>query len=192
MSSMRKKMFSKLLLLTGFFVLGVSFLFFGCATAPKTLNPAITSPQVIVNPESISLGVAALTGAKIVFEGSGFKPEDSVFITLLGPNETEAVVADGKIGPDGKFTATMGTLAKVTGILKGNVSGKYAADGSYDQFIVITQPPIPAGTYTAKATSMLSDQSAETKLIIKKPSTVDRLKDWLGKKMGKIKDKQTK
>jgi hypothetical protein len=192
MSSMQNKRFSKLLLLAGLFVFGGSFLFFGCATTPKALNPAISGPQVIVNPESISLGVAALTGTKIVFEGSGFKPDDSVFVTLLGPNETQAVVADGKVGSDGKFTAAVGTLAKVTGILKGNVSGKYAADGSYDQFIVITQPPIPAGTYTAKATSMLSNQTAETKLIIEEPSAIDSLKDWLGIKTGKIMDKRPK
>ncbi|OGP67911.1 MAG: hypothetical protein A2031_05995 [Deltaproteobacteria bacterium RBG_19FT_COMBO_43_11] len=192
MSNMQKKRFSKSLFLVGLFVFGGSFLLSGCANAPKTLNSAISGPQVIVNPESISLGVAALTGAKIVFEGSGFKPEDSVFITLFGPNKTEAVVADGKVGSDGKFTAAVGTLAKVTGILKGNVSGKYAADGSYDQFIVITQPPIPAGIYTAKATSMLSDLTAETKLTITEPSVGDSLKDWLGEMTGKIVDKQTK
>jgi hypothetical protein len=192
MSSTQKKKFSKLLFLAGLFVLGGSFLLSGCANAAKTLNPAISDPQIIVNPEAISLGVAALTGAKIVFEGSGFKPDDSVFVTLFGPNETEAVVADGKVGPDGKFAATVSTLAKVTGILKGTVSGKYAPDGKYDQFIVINQPPIPAGTYTAKATSMLSNQSAETKLIIKEPSVIDSLKDWLGKKTGKILDKRSK
>jgi hypothetical protein len=192
MFGIQKKRFSKLLLLLGLFILGGSFLLSGCATTPKALNPAISGPQLIVNPESISLGVAALSGTKIVFEGSGFKPNDSVFITLFGPNKTEAVVADGKVGPDGKFTATVGTLAKVTGILKGNVSGKYAADGSYDQFIVITQPPIPAGTYTAKATSMLSNQTAETKLIIEEPSAIDSLKDWLGIKTGKIMDKRPK
>lgn len=190
MSYMQKKRFSKLLFLTGLFVLSAGFILSGCATAPKALNPAITGPQVIVNPESISLGVAALTGTKIVFEGSGFKPEDSVFITLFGPKETEAVVADGKVGSDGKFKATVGTLAKVTGILKGNVSGKYAADGQYDQFIIITQPPIPAGIYTARATSMLSDRSAETILIIEEPSVGDSLKDWLGKLTGKIQDKR--
>ncbi len=192
MSGMQKKRLSKLSLLVGLFILGGIFLLCGCSSAPKTLNSAVSGPQVVVNPESVSLGVAKLTGTKVVFEGSGFKPDDSVFITLFGPNNTEAVVADGKVGADGKFTATMGTLAKVTGILKGNVSGKYAADGKYDQFIVITQPPIPAGTYTAKATSMLSDLTAETKLAITEPSVFDSVKDWLGKKTGKIQDKQTK
>ncbi len=193
MSSMQKKMFSKLLFLAGLFVLGGSFLFSGCAgapTAPATLDPAVSKPQLIVNPESISLGVAKLTGTKIVFEGSGFNPDDSVFITLFGPNKTEVAVANGKVGRDGKFAAPVGTLAKVSGILKGTVSGKYAADGAYDQFIVLTQPPIPAGVYTAKATSMLSNRTAETKFTIEEPSGGDSLKDWLGGLMGKIQDKR--
>src|SRR4030065_1722557 len=169
MSSMRKKMFSKLLLLTGFFVLGVSFLFFGCATAPKTLNPAITSPQVIVNPESISLGVAALTGTKIVFEGSGFKPEDDVFISLIGANDIDVPIAYAKVGSDGKFTAPIEDLTKITGILRATVTSKYAKDGKQAVIPVITQPQIPAGAYTAKATSMLSDLTAETNFTLKKP-----------------------
>ncbi len=192
MSNMQKKRFSNLLLLTGLFILGGSFLFSGCTHALKTFNPAISGPQLIVNPESVSLGVAKLTGTKIVFEGSGFKPEDSVFITLFGPNKTEVVAAGAKVGSDGKFTARVEDLVKVAGILKANVSSTYASDGKQKQFVVITQPPIPAGVYTAKATSMLSDLSAETKLIIKEPSVGDRLKDWLGKKLGKIQDKRSK
>ena len=192
MSNMQKKRFSNLLLLTGLFILGGSVLFSGCTHALKTFNPAISGPQLIVNPESISLGVAKLTGTKIVFEGSGFTPEDSVFITLFGPNKTDVVAAGGKVRSDGKFTAKVEDLVKIAGILKANVSSEYAADGKQKQFVVITQSPIPAGTYTAKATSMLSDLSAETKLIIKEPSVGDRLKDWLGKKLGKIQDKQSK
>jgi hypothetical protein len=192
MSSMQKKKFSKLFLLTGLFVLGGSFLFSGCATAPKTLNPAISGPQLIVNPDSISLGVATLSGTAIVFEGSGFKPDDSVFIALSGPSEADVVVADGKVGTDGKFKATVSTLAKVTGILKGTVSGKYAPDGKYDQFIVITQPPIPAGTYTARATGMLYNQTAETTIVIKNPSDRDIGMDHLAIVAGKLVDKRPK
>ncbi len=189
MSGMQKKRCSKLLLLVELFVLGGIFLLSGCASAPKTLNPTVTGPQVIVNPESISLGVAKLKDTQIVFEGSGFKPADYVFITLFGPNKTEANVGSGEVGPDGKFTAAVDMMTKVTKILKATVRGKYA-DGSYDRFIVITEPPIPAGTYTAKATSVSSNQTAETKLIINEPSIGDSLKDWLGKKMGKIIDER--
>lgn len=177
--------------MVGLFIAAGIFVLTGCASAPKTLDPALSGPQVIVNPESISLGAANLLGQKIVFEGSGFEPDDSVFVTLLGPNKTEAVVANGKVGSSGKFTAAVDTLAKVTGILRGTVSGKYKKDGSYDQYVVLTQPPIPAGTYTAKVTSMLSDKTAETKLIVKEASIGDSLKDWLGKRLGKIQDKRS-
>jgi hypothetical protein len=189
----QKKRFSLLLSLAGFFVLAGSFLISGCSTtlkAPATLDTAVSKPQVIVNPDSISLGVAALTGTKIVFEGSGFKPGDSVFITLIGANEIKEVVADGNIQADGKFTAPIGTLAKVVGILRGTISGESAKDGSYNQFIVITQPPIPAGVYTARATSMIADSTAETKLTIKEPSFGEKVKDWLGGMLGKIVDKR--
>ena len=175
----KKRNFSKLLIVAGLFVSAGILALTGCATAPKILNPDVKTPQIIVNPESITLGAANLLGAKIVFEGSGFMPNDSVFITLYGPNDAQAVVADSKVGADGKFTASVGTLAKVTGILKGTVSGTYAKDGKYNQFVVLTQPSIPAGMYTAKATSMLSDKVAETKMEIKEPSLGDSLKDSL-------------
>ncbi|MBU1713109.1 MAG: hypothetical protein KKD47_08400, partial [Proteobacteria bacterium] len=68
--------------------------------------------------------------------------------------------------------------------------GKTSKDGSYDQFIVITQPPIPAGVYTARATSMLTNRIAETKLTIKEPSFGEQVKDWLGGMLGKIVDKR--
>jgi hypothetical protein len=192
MSDIQKKRFSKLSLVAGLLILAGSFLVSSCTAALKTLNPSISGPQLIVNPESISLGVAKLTGTDVVFEGSGFKPGDSVFITLFGPNKTEVVAAGGKVGSDGKFKTTIEALVKVAGILKANVSSEYAADGKQKQILVITQPPIPAGTYTVRATSMLSDLSAETTLVVREPSAGDRLKDWLGKKLGKIQDKRSK
>jgi hypothetical protein len=179
------------LFLVGFLGMAGGFLLTGCAAGPQTFDPNISGPQLIVNPDCVSLGAATLMKKKIVFQGSGFAAEDSVFVTVFGPDETQVVVADGKVDAAGKFTAPIGTLAKVTGILKGNVSGTYAADGKYNQFVVITQPTIPAGAYTAKATSMTSDKTAQTKLTFKKPSIIDRLKDWLGKRLGKIKDKRT-
>ncbi len=190
----QKKNSVNLLILAGLFIVGASFLIFGCASTPKapaTLDPAVKKSQLIVNPDSVSLGVAALTGTKIVFEGSGFKPGDSVFISLIG-KDVDVAVADAKVGADGKFTAPMGTLGKVVGILKGTVGGTYAKDGKYNQFIVITQPSIPAGEYTAKATSMLSDKTSETKFTLNKPSFGDNVKDGLGGALGKIQDKRQK
>jgi hypothetical protein len=190
MSRTQEKGFSRLLLLTGMIIAAGTFLFAGCATVPKTLDSAVAGPQVIVNPESVSLGAATLLGAKIVFEGSGFTPDDDVFVTLKGPKDTEATVADGKVQADGKFKATVGTLAKVTGMLNGTVSGTYGKDGSYKQFVVLSKPAIPAGVYKVVATGMLSGQTAETKLIVKEPSTGDEMKTALGVLAGKIQDRR--
>ncbi len=192
MTLKRKKGFSTVLIVAGLLVLGDSFILAGCSSDPNKLNPAITGPQVIVNPDSIRLGVAKLTSMGIVFEGSGFQPNDSVFITLVGADKIEVVVADGRVKSDGTFKATVGPLAKVTGILRAGITGTYADDGKYNQILVITQAPISTGVYTARVTSMLSDQKAETKLTVSDPSKIDLLKDWLGKKMGKIQDKRAK
>ncbi len=161
----------------------------GCKGANK-LNPKVSDPQIIVNPDTIRLGVAHVTKTEIVFQGSGFQPDDSVFISLIGPDDIKVVVADSRVYPDGKFTAKVTPLAKVTGILKASITGTFAADGKYNQILVITQDPIPAGAYTAVATGMLSNQKAEVQFTIGKPNLIDNIKDWLGKKAGKIQVKK--
>jgi hypothetical protein len=129
----------------------------------------------------------------IVFEGAGFKPGDSIFITLLGPKETKAIVAEAPIKPDATFKAELGEssmskLTKVMEILRGDI----VADEKYQPIVVITQPPIPEGIYTVKVTSMLSNLTAETRMTIKGPSIIDSLKDWVGKLTGKIQYKKGK
>ena len=160
----------------------------GCAGASKALDPSISKPQVIVNPETIRLGVAKLMDAKIVFEGSGFKPNDSVFITLTGPNQTKAIVAEGPINPDGTFKTEVSKLTKAMELLRADIE----FNEKFREIVVIKQPPIPVGIYTAKVTSMLSDKTAETKLTVKGPSVIDSLKDWIGKLTGKIQYKKAK
>jgi len=184
------KSFSKVLVATGIVALAGSLFLSGCSTTPMQLNPDITDPQLIVNPASIRLGVANVAGTAIVFEGSGFKPEDSVFISLIGPGDTDAALANGTVEADGTFRAVASPLAKVTGILRANISGSYDEDGSYNQFVVLTKPLVPPGVYTARATAMLSGQSAETDFIIKEAAGAQQLKDWLGIKLGKIVDKR--
>ena len=165
----------------------------GCSSPPKKLDPSKSGPQVIVNPETIRLGVAKLMATNIVFEGAGFKPGDSIFITLLGPKEAKAIVAEAPIKSDGTFKAELGEssmskLTKAMEILRGDI----VADEKFQPIVVITQPPIPEGIYTVKVTSMLSNLTAETKLTVKGPSVIDSLKDWLGKLTGKIQYKKTK
>jgi hypothetical protein len=165
----------------------------GCSSPPKKLDPSKSGPQVIVNPETIRLGVAKLMATNIVFEGAGFKPGDSIFITLLGPKETKAIVAEAPIKPDATFKAELGEssmskLTKAMEILRGDI----VADEKFQPIVVITQPPIPEGIYTVKVTSMLSNLTAETRMTVKGPSVIDSLKDWLGKLTGKIQYKKAK
>jgi hypothetical protein len=144
---------------------------------------------VIVNPETVRLGVAKLAKkTNLIFEGSGFKTGDSIFITLFGPNETKAIVAEAPIQPDGTFKATVPPLTKVMEILRGDIT----FNDKFENVIVISQPPILKGVYTAKVTSMLSNLTAETKLNVKGPTVIDSLTDWLGKVTGKIQYKETK
>jgi len=160
----------------------------GCSNPPKKLDPSVSGLQLIVNPESIRLGVAKVLDTKIGFEGSGFKPKDSIFIELLGPNQTKAVVAEALIQPDGTFKAEVSKLTKITEILRADAG--FEINDKYKEFVIITQPPIPEGAYTAKVTCMSSDMPAETKLNVKGPSIVDSTKDLLGKMLGKIRYKK--
>jgi hypothetical protein len=185
----QKNRFSAILFLIILILTIGLFLLSGCKSANK-LNPDVTDPQIIVNPDTIRLGVAHITGTEIVFEGSGFQPDDSVFISLVGPDDIKVAVADSRVYPDGKFTAKVTPLAKVTGILKASITGTFASDGKYNQILVVTQDPIPTGTYTAVATGMMSNQKAEVKFTISEPNLLDNIKDWLGKKAGKIQVKK--
>jgi hypothetical protein len=156
----------------------------GCSTPPRKLDPSVSGPQVIVNPETVRLGVVKMRDTNIVFEGSGFqaKAGDSVLITLKGPMETQVVAAEAPIQPDGKFKATVPPLTKIMEFLKADVT----FDEKFQNVVIISQPPIPKGVYTAKVESMLSKQTAETKLTVKGKTVVDSLKDWIGKLTGKI------
>jgi hypothetical protein len=160
----------------------------GCASPPKTLDPSISGPQVIVNPETLRLGVAKVLDTKIIFEGSGFNPDDSIYIELVGPNQTKLVVAEGPVQQGGTFKAEVSKLTKITEILRADAS--FEINKKYKEFVIITQPPIPEGVYTAKVICMKSTMTAETKLTVKGPSILDSTKDWLGKMLGKIRYKK--
>jgi hypothetical protein len=215
----QKACFIRILFLAAVVIAGSGFLPSGCALrSPNIIDPAAAGPRIAVNPDSIRLGVAALMGTNIIFEGAGFQPGDSVFISLVGPDnadgavatkivnpdgtvtittmegpvETEVIMADGKVRTDGTFTATVTNLTKVTGILRADMAiDTYSENAEYGQSVVITREPVPTGVYTARATGKLSNQKAETKFTIGGPSITDRLKDWIGKKMGKIQDKRS-
>ena len=178
MSNMEKVGLWKLMVLVCFAMVS------GCASPPKTLDPSISGPQLIVNPETVRLGVVKMRDTNIVFEGAGFEPKagDSVLITLTGPNETKVIAAEAPIQQNGTFKATVPPLTKIMEFLRGDVT----FNEKFQNVVVVSQPPIPKGIYTAKAESMISKETAETKLNVKGKTIIDSLKDWIGKLTGKI------
>ena len=97
------------------------FIFMGCATSAE-FDPKATGPQMVVDPDTIRLGVAKVAKAQILFKGRGFVPEDSVFIQLLGVKKdgktVDVPLADANVNKDGSFSAKVGTIAKVSEILR--------------------------------------------------------------------------
>jgi hypothetical protein len=182
MSNQLKVVVSRLMILMC--LIGVS----GCASPPKTLDPSVSGPQLVVNPECIRLGVVKMRDTNIVFEGSGFNPGDSVLITLTGPNDTKVIAAEAPIQKDGTFKAVVPPLTKIMEFLRADVT----FDEKFQNVVVISQPPIPKGVYTAKVESMVSKQTADTKLTVKGKTVIDSLKDWIGKLKGRIQYKETK
>lgn len=165
------------------------FMLAGCAKSPKTFDPGMKGPQVMVEPESVSLGVVALAKTPIVFKGKGFDPEDSVFVKLLnvkqGDKTVDLPIAEGEVDKEGNFLAPVGTISKVSDLLRAQIG----SNEKMETVIIITQPPIPAGTYTAKAISFNSDETATCSITFKEPLLFDATMDLLGKLSGKVKEK---
>jgi hypothetical protein len=194
MNTKRKRLSKEVFLKGGLISIIVIFMVTDCATAQKEFDTKITGPQMIIEPDTIRLGVAKVMGTQIVFMGKGFQPEDSVFISLLGVKTKDQVVdipiADGDVDNNGYFNVELGSdlIAMVfkIGVL---LRAKSGVNEKGEKFIIISQPPIPEGIYTVRAVSMESDRTAECKLMIKGPSILDRMKDWMGGLMGKIEKK---
>lgn len=192
----RKWLPKKSYLFVGWMSLITIFMVMGCATAQKEFDPDIKGPQMIVEPETIRLGVARVMGTQFVFKGKGFEPDDSVFIEILGVKKKDKTIDipifDGEVDEKGNFNIQSkpgydpaGLTFKIGVLLR----AKTGTNKKGETTIVITQPPIDAGVYTVKAVSMESDKTAESKLVIKGPSLLDSMKDWIGGLMGKIEKK---
>jgi hypothetical protein len=178
--------FKKILTIISLLILSSILLISGCSEAVKTLDQGIKGPQIIVNPGTVRLGVAKMKGTKIVFSGSGFQPGDSVFIKLLNVpvngKKADLSVAAADVEKNGTFNAEVGILTKISDFLRATLG----SNEKMENIIIVTNPPMPAGAYTARAVSMLSDKKAECTLNVKGPSMIDRLKDWIGTLLGKI------
>lgn len=177
-------------ILSGLMIFACLIILSGCSSPPKKLDPSIKGPQLIVNPECVRLGVVKMRDTNIVFEGAGFNAQagDSVLITLTGPSETKVIAAEAPIQSDGTFKAAVPPLTKIMEFLRADVT----FNEKFENVVVISQPPIPKGVYTAKVESMMSKQTAETKLTVKGKTVIDSLKDWIGKLTGKIQYKESK
>ena len=194
MNTKRKRLSKEVFLKGGLISIIVIFMVTDCATAQKEFDTKITGPQMIIEPDTIRLGVAKVMGTQIVFMGKGFQPEDSVFISLLGVKTKDQVVdipiADGDVDSTGHFNVELDSdftaMVFKIGVL---LRAKTGLNEKGEKYIIISQPPIPEGVYALKAVSMESDKTAECKLTIKGPSILDRVKDWIGGLLGKIEKK---
>ncbi len=170
----------------------LSLVVLGCATAPpKMLDRAFKGPQVVVNPQKIPLGVASLMEMKMNIDGAGFRPGDTVLISLVDQKDIDVAISLAKVDPDGTFRAEFGqsqqaSLSKVMGILRASTR----TNEKGDTVMVITKPPIPKGSYKVRATSLIAPLTAETPVEVTSPPIMGRIKDSLGKMLGKIEDKR--
>ena len=185
-----KKLFLNAIWMKGLLVtLLLIFMTAGCAKSPRTFDPALKGPQVMVEPESVSLGVVTLVKTPIVFKGKGFDPNDSVFVSILnvkkGDKTVDLPIAEGEADKDGNFTAPVGTISKVSDILNAQI----ASNENLETVIIVNQSTIPAGTYTAKAISFNSDETATCEITFKEPLLLDAMMDMLGRLSGKVKKK---
>jgi hypothetical protein len=178
--------FTRMARVISLFALSGAFLISGCAGTAKTLDMSVKGPQMIVNPQTVRTGIARIIDTNIVFSGAGFQPDDSVFIELLdvpvNGEKRDLAIAESEVGKDGTFDAAVGKLTKISDFLRASLGTNKKGENAP----VITGPPMPSGVYTARATSMLADRTAGCTLEVKGPSLFDRIKDWLGVKMGKI------
>lgn len=162
----------------------------GCATPPAKFDPSITAPQLLVDPPVIRTGIARLLNdTPLMFKGKGFKPGDSVFITLMDVmkdgESTDVPIAEAVVEDNGEFETEVTKLVKVTELLMADLE----LNDEMEMYVVVSQPPIAEGTYTVAAQSMESERTAECSLTIQDPSLGDSFKDWVGGLLGKIEKK---
>lgn len=157
----------------------------GCATTSKSFNDSIQGPQLIVEPLTISLGVATLMGTDIIFKGKGFDPGDKVCIKISGSEdsnrEVEIGASSGDVDENGLVTSHISKEIKIFSILRA-----MPTPSPKGYVVKIENAPIPKGAYTVSAVGLKSGKEAQSSLTFSDPSFIDRLKDWIGNKMGKI------
>lgn len=178
---MKKKGFVKSAVINAFVLLlgiGISA---GCSQNTFVKDSKV--PQIIVNPGSIHLSVAAVAKKTFVFEGTGFKPGDSILVEMLDvqsdQGKKDIAIANGEVDKDGTFKAEIGIVTKISEFIRAKID-------AINNIIIVYREPIAAGEYNIRASSLMSDTTANCVLIVEEASLTDRIKDWLGVKLGKI------
>lgn len=159
----------------------------GCAGPVHRLDDALAGPQLVVNPDTLRLGVAKVMKTDVVFSGAGFSPEEKIMVVLRGNGPaTKGVVVPlgyGTADAEGRFTVSVEKKMKIYNLLKADVTF-----GEKGAIVLVSGPPVPAGTYTARATGYRSDRQAACALTLAPPSLFDRVKDRLARMLGKIEE----
>ncbi len=175
----------------GFIFVATIMLSIGCSSGSKSLkafDENIKNPQLIVAPETISLGVATIMGTDIIFKGRGFGPKEKIMLVLRGIDEknkeVEITLGFGKTGEDGNFTEEVDKMSKVFNILRADA--EFLPDDK--KVLLISIPPIPGGIYEATAVGNISDRKAKCTLTFQDPTIMDKIKDFVGRVfLGKMK-----
>ncbi len=158
-------------------------IFFHACSSENKLDENKKGPQVVINPDTIRLGVAALAKTDFTFRGSGFNPGDSVLIEMLdvpyGKEKKDIAIANGQVDENGNFKADIGLVTKISEFMRAKLD---AIKG----VIIINRSPMPEGKYRTRVSSLMSDTLVYLEITVEGPSFLDNIKDWLGTMMGKI------
>ncbi len=154
-----------------------------CCSTEQTPDCTDKKSQVVVNPDAISLSFAALVPEKIVFKGCGFNPGESILVEMLqvqkGGEKIDLAIANAQVKDDGTFEAEIGPVTKISEFMRAKIDAE-------NNVVIVTGAPMHEGIYDVRVSSLMSDSAAGCTIMVNEPSIIDRVKDWIGKLLGKI------
>jgi hypothetical protein len=160
--------------------------FVGCAAEKKHFDESVKGAQVIVEPDTLHLGVVRMLTKDISFRGRGFIPNEGYCVYLRGDEErtrsVDVPICCGVVDEKGAFDDKAKTLVKADYLLNADFT-----TGKKGYLVIINKPPVPEGKYKAVATGFDSKIEAQTPVIIKGPTLKDHVMDWVGQLLGKVK-----
>jgi len=142
----------------------------GCAPEEVAPPPAGT---IGVTPDSLELAFPLMLVVPINFSGTGWQPGEAIAIELVLPPGVEmkgvepgenAPVAFAYADEEGNFNTSMEVTTKILTIFRGDLD--LTREGNV---VPESINPIPPGTYTIEAISVLSGSSNETTITFTAP-----------------------